>query len=101
MRIRNVVVMASTSSGSGYWLATADGGIFAYNAPFLGSTGSIALNKPIVGLEANADGIGYRFSAADGGVFTYGTFGFSGPRSLPRTRSRTPLRHRVRTRQRA
>ncbi len=78
MRIRNVVVMASTSSGSGYWLATADGGIFAYNAPFLGSTGSIALNKPIVGLEANADGIGYRFSAADGGVFTYGTFGFFG-----------------------
>ena len=34
-----------------------------YNAPFYGSTGSIALNAPIVGIEANPNASGYRFVA--------------------------------------
>jgi hypothetical protein len=27
-----------------------DGGIFAFNAPFQGSTGNLTLNKPVVGM---------------------------------------------------
>ncbi len=44
-----IVAMVATLSGNGYWLVAADGGIFAFNAPFLGSTGAIRLNRPIVG----------------------------------------------------
>ena len=54
-------------------MVASDGGIFAFNAPFLGSTGSIVLNKPIVGMEASPAGTGYRFVAADGGIFAYGS----------------------------
>ena len=36
--------------GHGYWLVASDGGIFSYNAPFLGSTGAIKLNQPVVGM---------------------------------------------------
>ena len=40
----------------GYWLVGADGGVFDFNAPFLGSAGSIPLRQPIVGMEATDDG---------------------------------------------
>ena len=36
-------------------LVASDGGIFAFNAPFFGSTGSIRLNQPIVGMSAPGD----------------------------------------------
>ena len=50
-----------------------DGGIFSFGgAPFYGSTGSIALNKPIVGMAATPDGGGYWLVASDGGIFSYG-----------------------------
>ena len=39
----------------GYWLVASDGGIFAFgDAAFYGSTGSLKLNKPIVGMAADA-----------------------------------------------
>jgi hypothetical protein len=53
-------------------LVASDGGIFAYNAPFYGSTGSLHLNKPIVGMVAAPDGNGYWLVASDGGIFAYG-----------------------------
>jgi hypothetical protein len=65
--------MAADQASGGYWLVASDGGIFAYNAPFLGSTGSITLNRPILGMESAPDGSGYRFVASDGGIFTYGS----------------------------
>jgi hypothetical protein len=48
-----------------------DGGIFAFNAPFNGSTGGTHLNAPIVGMEATRNSSGYRFVASDGGIFSY------------------------------
>jgi len=37
----------------GYWLVAADGGVFPSGAaPFLGSTGAVRLNQPIVGMAA-------------------------------------------------
>src|ERR1019366_3825987 len=60
-----------TSSGPGYWSVASDGGIFAFKAPFYGSTGSIALNKPIVGMAADPATGGYWLVASDGGIFSF------------------------------
>jgi hypothetical protein len=65
-----VVGMASTATGSGYWMVATDGGIFNYgDAQFYGSAGSVPLNKPIVGMAATPDGGGYWIVASDGGIF--------------------------------
>ena len=45
---------------------------------FYGSTGSLQLNEPIVGMTPTPDGSGYWFTASDGGVFNYGSAGFEG-----------------------
>jgi hypothetical protein len=55
----------------GYWLVAADGGVFAYNAPFEGSTGGLVLNQPVVGMAFDAATGGYWLVAADGGVFSF------------------------------
>jgi len=72
-------------SGKGYWLVAADGGIFAFgNAGFYGSTGGLALNKPIVGMAATPDAKGYWLVASDGGIFSGGDAGYFGSTgSLP------------------
>ena len=71
--------MAATPDGGGYWLVASDGGIFSYgDAPFYGSTGSIHLNQPIVGMAATPDGGGYWLVASDGGIFAYGDAQFYG-----------------------
>ena len=63
----------------GYWLVASDGGIFGFgDAGFYGSTGGMALNKPIVGMAATPDGRGYWLVASDGGIFAFGDAGFYG-----------------------
>jgi len=63
----------------GYWLGASDGGVFNYgNAQFEGSTGSLHLNKPVVGIGSTPDGGGYWLVASDGGVFTEGDALFHG-----------------------
>ncbi|HET9692695.1 MAG TPA: glycoside hydrolase family 6 protein, partial [Acidimicrobiales bacterium] len=74
-----IVAMAATPDGGGYWLAAADGGIFAFgDAPFDGSTGTLHLNQPIVAMAATPDGGGYWLAAADGGIFAFGDAPFDG-----------------------
>ncbi len=73
-----VVGIVSDLVTGGYWLVAADGGIFAFNAPFLGSAGSLTLNKPIVEMAASPTGNGYVMVASDGGIFDYGDAGFFG-----------------------
>ena len=71
--------MAATPDGGGYWLVASDGGIFAFgDARFLGSTGAIHLNAPIVGMAATPDGGGYWLVASDGGIFAFGDARFLG-----------------------
>ena len=60
-------------------MVASDGGIFSYgDAAFFGSTGSIHLNQPIVGMAATPDGAGYWMVASDGGIFSYGDAAFFG-----------------------
>ena len=64
---------------TGYTLAASDGGIFNYGGSgFFGSTGSIALNSPIVGMAQSPDGLGYWLVAGDGGIFNFGDAAFLG-----------------------
>jgi Putative Ig domain len=68
----------------GYWLGAADGGVFTFGvAGFHGSTGSLRLNAPVVGI-ANTPGGGYWLVASDGGVFAFGApfFGSMGGQPL-------------------
>ncbi len=71
----NVLFVPST----GYTLAATDGGIFNYGGSgFFGSTGSMHLNSPIVGMVGSPDGLGYWLVAGDGGIFNFGDAPFKG-----------------------
>ena len=66
----------------GYWLVGSDGGVFTFGqANFYGSTGSLKLQRPVVGIVSTADHGGYWLDASDGGVFSYGDTAFFG--SIP------------------
>ena len=63
----------------GYRLVSADGGVFAFgDSPFLGSTGAMRLNRPVVGMASRPGGQGYWLVASDGGVFAFGDAPFLG-----------------------
>jgi hypothetical protein len=66
----------------GYWLVGGDGGIFTFgSASFQGSTGSLKLSRPVVGITPTTSRQGYWLDAADGGIFAFGDAGFYG--SIP------------------
>ncbi len=71
------VGVAAAASG-GYWVATSDGGVWAFGAPFFGSMGSTPLNAPVVGIASTPDRGGYWLVASDGGVFAFGDAKFFG-----------------------
>jgi hypothetical protein len=78
---------SATSSADGFTYTTAAS---TCSAAFYGSTGSLHLNRPIVGMAAtpdgngNGNGNGYWLVASDGGIFTFAT-----PPSTPRPGPRT------------
>jgi hypothetical protein len=73
-----VDAFAPTPDGGGYWVAAADGGVFAFgDAPFTGSMGGHPLYAPVVGM-ASPDRGGYWLDALDGGVFAFGDAPFYG-----------------------
>ena len=70
------------ATSHGYWLVGSDGGVFSFgSSQFYGSTGSLALQRPVVGISPTGDRGGYWMVASDGGVFAYGNAGFVG--SIP------------------
>jgi hypothetical protein len=81
LAISNNLSTASSVNASvpgGYYLLGSDGGVFSFDAPFYGSTGSLKLNSPVVGMADMPGNDGYRFVAGDGGVFSYGSAQFYG-----------------------
>jgi hypothetical protein len=73
------LALSSPVTRSGYDEVASDGGIFTFGgAHFYGSTGSLTLNKPIVGMAVTSDGGGYWLDASDGGIFAFGDAGFFG-----------------------
>ncbi len=71
-----------TPATHGYWLVGSDGGIFTFgSADFYGSTGSLKLQRPVVGITPTKDRGGYWLVASDGGTFAFGAAGFYG--SIP------------------
>ncbi len=73
---------ATPARSDGYWLVGSDGGIFTFgSAQFYGSTGSLVLQRPVVGISPTADRSGYWLVASDGGVFAFGDAGYYG--SIP------------------
>ncbi len=76
------VTSPTPATTNGYWLVGSDGGIFSFGAAqFYGSTGSLHLQRPVVGIVPTADHGGYWLNASDGGVFSYGDTQFYG--SIP------------------
>ncbi|HEX7166632.1 MAG TPA: DUF4394 domain-containing protein [Acidimicrobiales bacterium] len=76
-------VRAQGTLGEGYWMVATDGGIFTFGnqgtgPEFYGSTGSMPLNKPIVGMAPTPTGDGYWLVASDGGIFNFGDADFFG-----------------------
>jgi hypothetical protein len=66
----NLVPKGGTNHG--YWLVGSDGGIFNYGlASFEGSTGSLKLQRPVVGITRTPGNNGYWLVASDGGVFAF------------------------------
>ncbi|MFZ4583930.1 MAG: hypothetical protein ACOYNI_01775 [Acidimicrobiia bacterium] len=81
---------SSQTRGTGYTLASADGGVFTFGAArFYGSLGALILNRPIIGLTLTPDGGGYVMYSGDGGVFTFGNAPFLG--SLGNIRLNNPI----------
>ena len=75
-------LVITNQTNHGYWLVGADGGIFSFGAAqFHGSTGSLRLERPVVGITPTSDRRGYWLVASDGGVFAFGDSGYYG--SLP------------------
>ncbi len=71
--------VTSTGTAAGYWMVATDGGVFSFgDAAFLGSTGSMHLNKPVVGMAVTPSGNGYWMVASDGGIFSFGDAAFLG-----------------------
>jgi len=84
------------TAGSGYYLATPDGGVLTYGAvPFHGSAGGLVLRRPILGIVPTAGARGYYLYSSDGGVFTYGNAPFLG--SLGAIRLNNPIVTMART----
>ncbi|MGH9182007.1 MAG: LVIVD repeat-containing protein, partial [Acidimicrobiales bacterium] len=74
-----VLTKPAAAPGEGYWLAAADGGVFALgNAPFMGSAAGLRLTRPVVSMAPTPSGRGYWLVASDGGVFAFGDARFAG-----------------------
>jgi hypothetical protein len=83
VHVNDIVGMAPTPDGLGYWLVAADGGLFGFgDAHFYGSLPGLGVHvNDIVGMAPTPDGLGYWLVAADGGIFRFGDAVYAG--SLP------------------
>ena len=64
--------------GSGYWLVGADGSVYPFGVPAIGSLGPTPPARPITGGTATPGGQGYWLVGSDGGIFAFGDASFHG-----------------------
>jgi hypothetical protein len=77
--LRSATREASNASGTGYWLVSSAGAVYAFGtAGVYGSMAGKHLNAPITGIIATSDAKGYWLVGADGGVFAFGDATFVG-----------------------
>ena len=89
-----VVAMAPTAARGGYWLASSDGGVFAFgDATLHGSLPAIGVHPsgPVVAMTATPDGSGYWLASSDGGVYAFGDATFHGSLPALRVRPAAPI----------
>ena len=68
-----VTAIVSTPDGRGYWLAGADGQVYALgDATFEGSLDPAEMGAPVVAMAATPDGLGYWLTTPEGDVFSFG-----------------------------
>ena len=81
----NLVDIAATPSGRGYWAAAADGGVFTFgDAPLRGlDRRPPARRRRSSASPRRRPGNGYWLVGADGGVFAFGDAGFHGSLGNP------------------
>ena len=83
----DVVGMAPSLDGQGYWEVTADGTVWAFgDAGFFGDARHTALTAPIVGITPDPATGGYWLVAANGGVFSFNAPFLGAVGSLPLAR---------------
>lgn len=68
---------------AGYWLASADGGVFAYGAPHAGAVTGRLGDDRVVAMARSASGDGYWLAGEKGGVFAHGDAQFFGTATPP------------------
>jgi hypothetical protein len=74
-----VVGLTANPGGTGYRMATSDGGVLSYgNGRYYGGLGGVPLNRPVVAMTPTPDGDGYWELATDGGIFSFGDASFYG-----------------------
>ena len=72
---RNMI--ASTSTGNGYWTTTSDGAVYAFGDARYAENAMGKVTGEIVGIAGKGTD-GYWLLASDGGVFAFGSAGFDG-----------------------
>jgi 3D (Asp-Asp-Asp) domain-containing protein len=76
---RDIVGIASSGYGQGYWAVGSRGGVFSYgNARFLGSLATDHRSRQIAAIAATPSGHGYWLASKDGDVFSFGDAKFYG-----------------------
>jgi hypothetical protein len=71
--------VTGADGGQGYYLATADGGVFAFGtAPFMGSMAGRLPGASFVGITEPDDAPGYYLADENGGVYAFGGAPFDG-----------------------
>ena len=77
-----VVDICATPSGSGYWLVTGGGGVFAFGDAH-GHGARVATRAPVVSIARTSTGNGYWLAAKDGTIGAFGDAPVLGTAKVP------------------